>query len=128
MSSSRLAIALAIALAVAVGGCASTSSGASCPPSNAPTYASFGRAFFAAYCTACHSRDAVDRHGAPADQNFDSEAEIRAHAIEIDAEAAVGPDARNTDMPDMTGPVHMPPTMAERARLGELLACEKSAN
>ena len=97
------------------------------PPSSAPTYASFGRSFFADYCTSCHSRDAADRHGAPADQNFDTEAEIRQHAAEIDAEAAAGPDARNTDMPDMSGPVRIAPTMREREQLGQFLACEQAA-
>src|SRR5579859_6132132 len=95
------------AIAVAVASCTTTSSGASCPPANAPTYASFGQPFFANYCSGCHSRDARDRHGAPAADNFDSETDIRAHASEIDAEAAAGPDARNTDMPDMTGPVRI---------------------
>lgn len=115
-------------LAVVVASCTSASSGASCPASHAPTYASFGEHFFAAYCTGCHSRDARDRHGAPSDQNFDSEAEIRQHAAEIDAEAAAGPDARNTDMPDMSGPVRTQPTLAEREQLGEFLACEQGGH
>ena len=114
-------------IAVALASCASASSGASCPRSNAPTYASFGAHFFASYCTGCHSRDVRDRHGAPSDQNFDSEAEIRQHAAEIDAEAAAGPDARNTDMPDMSGPVRTQPTLAEREQLGEFLACEQAS-
>jgi hypothetical protein len=106
--------------------CSSTSqSGASCPPTEAPTYASFGRPFFARYCTGCHSRNSPARHGAPADQNFDTEDDVRANALAIDGEAAAGPDASNTDMPDMTGPVHSPPTHREREVLGQFLACER---
>ena len=105
--------------------CTSTQSGATCPSTNPPTYASFGHPFMARYCTGCHSSGAKDRHGAPAGLDFDSEAEIRAKAIAIDAEAAAGPDAQNTDMPDLTGPVHAEPTMAERERLGQFLACER---
>ena len=96
-------------------------------PRNAPTYASFGHPFFATYCTGCHSRDARERHGAPSDQNFDTEADIARHAAAIDAEAAGGPDAMNTAMPDMSGPVHMQPTDAERDELGQFLACEQRA-
>jgi hypothetical protein len=105
--------------------CTSTQTGATCPSTNPPTYASFGRAFMQTYCTGCHSVGAKDRHGAPPAMNFDSEVEIRAHAADIDAEAAAGPDAQNTDMPDLTGPVHMEPTMTQRQWLGELLACER---
>lgn len=120
--------AISLSVAASLAGCTSTSSGASCPPTRAPTYASFAQPFFAAYCTGCHSRDARDRHGAPPDQNFDTETEIREHADDIDAEAAAGPDARNTDMPDMSGPVRMQPTIREREQLGEFLACERSRN
>ncbi len=105
--------------------CADSSSGASCPTTDAPTYASFGRAFFAAYCTGCHSAAARDRHGAPRGIDFDSEAQVRYFAHAIDAEAAAGPDAVNSDMPDMTGPVHAPPSLDERRTLGEFLACER---
>jgi uncharacterized membrane protein len=103
----------------------SPETGASCPPGTPPTYASFGRAFFARYCTGCHSRNAASRFGAPREQNFDTEDDIRAHAIAIDSEAASGPDATNTDMPDMTGPVQSPPTQHERELLGQFLACER---
>jgi hypothetical protein len=109
------------------GACTSTPSGATCPTSNAPTYASFGQQFFASYCTGCHSSVAANRHGAPADQNYDTEDDIRRHAGAIDAEAAAGPNATNTDMPDMSGPVHVPPTAAERQQLGQFLACEQEA-
>ena len=77
------------------------------------------------YCTGCHSSEAANRHGAPRDVNLDSEAGVIAHASAIDEEAAAGPDAMNTAMPDMSGPVHMQPTEAERAQLGQFLACEQ---
>jgi uncharacterized membrane protein len=105
--------------------CTSSSSGATCPISNVPTYSGFGRAFFAKYCTSCHSRSASDRHGAPRGIDFDSEADIRMRAAAIDAEAAAGPDAANTDMPDPDGPVRVEPTLQERRTLGEFLACER---
>ncbi len=79
----------------------------------------------AEYCTGCHSIHASDRHGAPDDLSFDTEAQIRAHAAAIDAEAAAGPRADNTDRPDMSGPVKAAPTDAERRTLGEFLACEQ---
>ena len=103
-----------------------TQTGSVCPPSSPPTYDNFGRQFFVSYCNGCHSQGAADRHGAPADQVFDTELEIRAHAADIDREAAKGPRATNVDMPDMTGPVQFPPTEREREWLGELLACERS--
>jgi len=110
------------------GACTSTQSGATCPTANAPSYDSFGQRFFATYCTSCHSRDATDRHGAPAGEDFDTEDDIRRHAAAIDAEAAAGPEATNTDMPDMSGPVHMQPSQAERQQLGQFLACEQASN
>lgn len=105
--------------------CADPSTGAHCPSTNPPTYASFGRAFFASYCTGCHSASARERHGAPPGVDFDDEVHVRYFAPSIDIEAAAGPDAVNTDMPDMTGPVHAAPTLAERKLLGEFLACER---
>jgi uncharacterized membrane protein len=106
--------------------CTSTPSGATCPTANAPTYDSFGQHFFTSYCTGCHSRDATDRHGAPSDQNYDTEADIRQHAAAIDLEAAAGPKATNTSMPDMSGPVHVAPSDVEREQLGQFLACEEA--
>ena len=116
---------LALAFLWLAAACTSTQSGATCPSTDPPTYATFGRAFMQSYCTGCHSASARDRHGAPPGRDFDTEAEIRASAAEIDAEAAAGPDAQNTDMPDLTGPVLAPPSMAERERLGQFLACER---
>lgn len=104
----------------------SSPTGSTCPPTNPPTYGSFGEQFFADYCTGCHSANATNRHDAPGDQNFDTEADIKKHADDIDSEAAAGPDATNTDMPDLSGPVHTPPSVEERKLLGQYLACLKA--
>ena len=98
-----------------------------CPTSDPPTYGSFGQTFFTTYCTGCHSSTATNRNGAPSDMNFDSEADIDMHLADIDAEAASGPAATNTEMPELDGPVSEPPTTAERVTLGQFLACEKSS-
>ncbi len=116
----RYLAALLLAVAACTGG---SPTGASCPPTDPPTYASFGQAFFASYCTGCHSAAASDRHGAPGNENYDTEADIARHASTIELEAAGGPDATNTAMPELAGPVMTKPTDAERARLGEYLAC-----
>lgn len=95
--------------------------GAMCTASSTTTYASFAQAFFAAYCTSCHARAVVGpaRAGAPAGLDFDTVEGIRAAADRIDRVAASGPDATNPDMP----PGNPRPSAAERARLGEWLAC-----
>jgi uncharacterized membrane protein len=108
--------------------CTSSPTGSTCPTDNPPTYASFGQTFFATYCTGCHSANAANRHDAPGDQNYDTEADIKKHASDIDEQAASGPDATNTSMPDLSGPVHMQPSMEERVELGQFLACEKASN
>jgi len=110
---------------LALAACSGTSTtGSTCPSSGAPTYDNFGRRFFTTYCSGCHGAGAPNRRGAPRDQVFDTEAQIKAHAAEIDAVAAKGPNASNDDMPDMAGPVRSPPSALERERLGQLLACE----
>ena len=114
-----------VALLISATGCASTPSGASCPSDNAPTYDNFGREFMQTYCIGCHSKTALNRHGAPIDQNYDTEDDIRVHAAAIDAEAASGPNATNSAMPDMSGPVHVAPNDQDRAVLGQFLACEQ---
>ena len=122
---SRLLFLLMFATSIAA--CTDTPSGASCPdePADAPTYENFGREFMASYCTGCHSIQATERHGAPADQNYDTEADVKKHAADIDAHAAAGPDAVNTSMPELGGPVHVAPTQSEREMLGRFLACEQ---
>jgi mono/diheme cytochrome c family protein len=44
---------LVLALAACGGGGSPT--GSTCPPTDPPTYANFGQAFFGKYCTSCHS-------------------------------------------------------------------------
>lgn len=96
-------------------------SGATCPQGSTLTYANFGQAFMDSYCLRCHSSTLTGggRIGAPANINFDTQAEIQALAELIDEEAAAGPDNVNTDMP----PSAPRPTQDERLKLGEWLAC-----
>jgi len=115
------------ALLLSVTACSSgTPTNSTCPTTDPPTYQNFGQAFFGSYCTSCHSAESPNRHGAPSDQNYDSEAAIMTHLTDIDVEAAGGPDAMNTSMPELGGTVMTKPTEAERQRLGEYLACLQS--
>jgi uncharacterized membrane protein len=122
---------LAFAVAGALAACSSPT-GSTCPAGSTLGYANgsagtdgnFGKDFFGTYCTSCHSATSTNRNGAPGDQNFDTEAEIIEHASDIDSEAAAGPDATNTDMPELDSAVPMAPTTAERTKLGQFLACE----
>jgi uncharacterized membrane protein len=116
---------LVLALAACGGGGSPT--GSTCPPTDPPTYANFGQAFFGKYCTSCHSATSTNRHDAPGNQNYDSEADIKKHADDIDTEAAAGPDATNTSMPEIGGTVISKPTQAEREQLGQYLACVKAS-
>jgi uncharacterized membrane protein len=79
----------------------------------------------ATYCIDCHSAQTSDRHSAPSDINFDSMDDIRAHLDDIDVEAAAGPQATNTTMPELDAKVAKAPTQAEREMLGQFLACAK---
>lgn len=118
---------LAVMLLGVMLGCGGSPSGAVCPTADAPTYDNFGKAFMEEYCVGCHSRTAASRHGAPGDQNYDTEADVMDHADKIDTNAAAGPGATNTAMPNLSGPVHSKPTQAEREKLGQYLACAMSA-
>lgn len=91
--------------------CGGGPTGSTCPTGSTPTYDNFGRQFFASYCDRCH---AVNQ--APSMRTL---AEIRARRTEIDLQAAGGPNAVNTSMPE-SGTA---PSEAERRRLGEWLAC-----
>ena len=95
--------------------------GADCPPRSTLTWRSFGEAFVETYCTRCHasSRAGAQRHGAPRGYDFDTVAGVRKHLDDIDRMAAAGPDATNAIMPP-NGPR---PSVAERRKLGEWLAC-----
>jgi uncharacterized membrane protein len=98
--------------------------GSTCPTTDPPTYATFGQTFMTTYCTSCHSANSTNRHDAPNDMNFDTEADVIAHADDIDTWSAAGPNATNTQMPDIGGTVTHTPTQAEREMLGQFLACE----
>lgn len=121
----RLTTGVFLVLALAACGSSSSATGSICPPIDPPTYASFGQPFFAKYCTSCHSINSTNRHDAPGNHNYDSEADIRRHASAIDEQAAAGPDATNTTMPEIGGTVVSKPTPAEREQLGQYLACTK---
>ena len=117
---------LIIATLFGLAACGGTPTESTCPTANAPSYGNFGMTFFSTYCTDCHSATSTDRHDAPTDVNFDTEADIKMHLDDIDTEAAAGPNATNTDMPQRTDTnVAMPPTQAERETLGQFLACEQ---
>jgi uncharacterized membrane protein len=125
----RLALLLAALIAsVAVAACngdegSPEPTGAICPDDSTLTYDNFGSLFFTTYCTSCHSSDldGIDRHGAPADHNFDTLAGVLAEAEHIDEWAAAGPDVVNTFMPPSTADDF--PDESERLDLGEWLAC-----
>ncbi|HEY5952647.1 MAG TPA: hypothetical protein VIV40_44415 [Kofleriaceae bacterium] len=103
-----------------------TPSGATCPPTDPPTYTGFAQPFFADYCLDCHSATSTNRHDAPSDQNFDTEADIKKHLDAIDTQAAAGPSAMNTGMPEKSANVQTLPTKMERELLGQYLACLKA--
>lgn len=87
-----------------------------CPEDSLLTTENFGGPFILTYCTGCHhsSLGAGERAGAPPDMNFDTLAEVRAHAPRIWARAADD----NASMPPIGAPA-----ADERTRLGEWLAC-----
>jgi uncharacterized membrane protein len=99
-----------------------TLSGATCPTDSKVTYDEDIKPFMAKYCTTCHdsSLSGNARHDAPDDHNFETMAGIVEEAHHIDTHAASGPDATNTAMPPAGYPA---PSKAERAKLGEWLAC-----
>ena len=51
---------------------------AACADAPQVSWDDWGHGFFLTYCGACHSARAANRNGAPADVNFDSEAEVAA--------------------------------------------------
>lgn len=94
---------------------------AACPQGSTLTYASFGQAFMNQYCTRCHASTLTGsaRNGAPKYHDFDSVGGVRSVSDHVDQTAASGPASTNTAMPP-SGPL---PTMDERQKLGEWLAC-----
>lgn len=100
----------AASLVAACGSDAGDATGAVCPQTQTLTYANFGQAFVTKWCGRCHTGDQSP--------NLSTQANIQANRTEIDKVAASGPDATNTKMPEGSSP-----TTAERAQLGEWLAC-----
>jgi len=98
--------------------------GSTCPPTDPPTYASFGQGFMTTYCLGCHSQTKLgdERQGAPVTIDFDTRSLVRENTSDIDKQAAFGPNAHNRLMP-LVGADPMP-TDDERLRLGEYIACE----
>jgi len=102
-------------------------SGATCPASSTLTYDNFGKDFMTKYCVRCHSsklKGSIARSMAPDGHDFDTLAGIDLVAKHIDEYAAAGPDSTNTKMP-LSG---VKPTVDERKKLGEWLACDLPEN
>jgi uncharacterized membrane protein len=94
-----------------------------CPPSDPPTYDSFGATFMELYCTKCHdsAKTGSLRYGAPLGVDLETRALVRQWTANVDKQAAFGPAAENLAMPP-TG--HPMPTDDQRRRLGAYIACE----
>ena len=95
--------------------------GSSCPDDSTVTYEGFVQPFMEQYCTRCHSSTlrAEQRNGAPLGHDFDTLEGVLQFPEHIAEEAAAGPDGVNEAMPP-SGPK---PSLEERKKLGEFLAC-----
>ncbi len=102
-------------------GSSGTTASEACVAASAPTWDSFGEAFFATYCARCHSETLTGaaRNGAPFDYNFDTVELVRMQSRKIELVAAGDADGINNSMP-LGDPK---PSDAERVTLGEWLAC-----
>jgi uncharacterized membrane protein len=122
-SPSRFAVA-ALGLAL---GCATEEAGhptgALCPPESDVSYEGFVAPLMQEYCLECHSSSVVsrERNGAPSDHNFDTIYDLVSNAEHIDELAGVGPDSENLNMPPDG---YLAPSLNERAKLSEWLACK----
>lgn len=85
-----------------------------CVGAEATSWASFGGAFVAAECQACHSIDAADRQGAPSGVDFDTVDEVWERADSVLMLAGSEPPT----MPPDRGT-----TEADRERLRWWLGC-----
>lgn len=121
MKSIAIALGLVAALSLAACGEHGEPTGSVCPPTQTLTYVNFGKSFMDTYCVDCHSstKTGAARHGAPAFHDYDTVEGVRQTIEHIDEQAAAGPNAVNTLMPE-DAPT---PTEAERRQLGEWLAC-----
>lgn len=101
---------------------AGLASGATCPEASELSYDNFGREFFTAHCTTCHSAAISGAmRQAPPDRNFDDVQMIRTLAHQIDQQAGAGPTQQNQVMPP-SGEANKP-TLEQRMQLAEWLAC-----
>jgi hypothetical protein len=96
--------------APACGGEDGEPTGSICPADSTLTYENFGQEFIQKYCLACHTSKESPK--------LTTQAAIQANIDEIDRQAAAGPNATNTNMPE-SGSV----STEERKKLGEWLAC-----
>ncbi|HET8938087.1 MAG TPA: c-type cytochrome [Polyangiales bacterium] len=97
-------------------------SGATCPEASALSYDNFGREFFEAHCTKCHTAAISGAmREAPLDRNFDDVKMIRALAHQIDQQAGAGPKQQNQVMPPSGEAAK--PTLEQRMQLAEWLSC-----
>jgi hypothetical protein len=95
-----------------------------CPPTQTLSYENFGKPFMENYCTDCHDshKRGEERHGATSFHDFDTIYGIRAVYEHIDFTTAAGPTGVvNDSMPPDGEPK---PTLEERTKLGEWIACE----
>lgn len=117
--------ALSLTLALAAAGCEESVFGppteSECPPGSTVTWTNFGQKFMNDYCTRCHSSELMGaaRQGAPSFHDFDSLSGVKVVRDHVDETTAAGPAATNTGMPP-DGPK---PTLEERQKLGEWIAC-----
>jgi len=79
------------------------------------TYANFGQAFMNTHCQWCHGSDVTDRKGAPGEYIFDTLEQVQRHKARI--------FVRSADENDSMPPGPDDPTLDERKKLADWLAC-----
>lgn len=94
------------------------SSGPECPSGSTLTYAAFGKPFLTKYCSSCHAATlhGSARQAAPADDVFDTVAQVRAKSDELIHEVSV-----EKSMP--FGPTSLKPSGSDREQFGQWVAC-----
>lgn len=96
----------------------SADSGPECPPGSTLAYAEFGKPFLTKYYSSCHAASVTGsaRQAAPADDVFDTVAQVRAKSDELIHEVSV-----EKSMP--FGPTSLKPSASEREQFGQWVAC-----
>ena len=99
--------------------------GATCDPRL--SYADDIQPIMTGYCVPCHASTLPyeDRHGAPADHNFDTEEGVLENAEHIALRAGSGILATNDSMPPKG---YAAPSEAQRKTLGRFIACVLAAD